>query len=286
MRQELADRRRHVDRLRDEFDPHRPEATGVGSDIASSWRRCAPRLAVGQLAPRDPADPGERWLDSPLRSAAADVIAEFARLAVSENYIAALLDAEGEIVWSASGRSMARFAERAHFVPGTGWREDQAGTNAPGLVLCTGRPEAVFAREHWCMAVQDWVCYAAPVRSPSGLLVGVLDLSATWRQASPLALAAVGAMARVAEQEIAQSGSWERADLCLDVLGTPRARLHGEPVHLPLRQLEILTVLAVDGEISLESLYDKLYGEVGVSVATLKAEISHLRHLLGGCLSL
>jgi hypothetical protein len=52
---------------------------------------------------------------------------------------------------------------------------------------------------------------------------------------------------------------------------------------LSRRQLEILALLALhpDG-LSLTALHAKLYGDRPVSLATLKAEVSHLRTLLGG----
>ena len=58
-------------------------------------------------------------------------------------------------------------------------------TEQDAHVLRTGRPAAVFATEHWCDSVRDWVCYAAPVRDTSGAVVGVLDLSSHWRRANP-----------------------------------------------------------------------------------------------------
>lgn len=51
------------------------------------------------------------------------------------------------------------------------------------------------------------------------------------------------------------------------------------------RQIEILTILALCPHgLTLEHLYQALYGERKVSMGTLKAEMSQLRDILGGLL--
>jgi hypothetical protein len=282
----LQERRRWLDAARGTFDPDQPTspaAEALDPEVAESWRRCAHRLPVASTAPVELDDADGLWRDSPIRRAGGAVVEELGELAVSEDYIAAVTDGTGHIIWSAAGRSMARLAEQVNFVRGASWQEEEAGTNAPGLVLATGQPATVFATEHWCEAVSDWVCYAAPLRAPSGRLVGVLDLSTLWRRASPLALTTVVAMSRLVEQQLAAAPA-PAAQLQLSVLGLPSVMLAGSPLRVTQRQLEILTILAVGGPVSFEQLYDQLYGERRVAPATLKAEMSHLRHLLGGAI--
>ncbi len=237
-------------------------------------------MSVAQVAPVELDDPGAHWHDSPLRRAAGDVIDQLADLAQREDYVAAIADPLGRIIWSSAGASMRRRAERANFVNGANWSEAVAGTNAPGLSLQTGRPAQVFASEHWCNTVQDWVCYSAPVRDRSGRMAGVLDLSAHWEKASPLALTTVTALARLVEVEL--HASTRAADVRLKVLGEPEIEVRGKSVHLSHRQIEILTILALRDGVEREELQDLLYGERPVSATTLKAEISHLRRVLDG----
>lgn len=63
-------------------------------------------------------------------------------------------------------------------------------------------------------------------------------------------------------------------------------RLDGRELRLTRRQTEILALLALrpDG-LDLGELHAQLYGDQPVSLGTLKAEISHLRALLGGRLA-
>jgi len=280
---DLQERRRRLEAARSTFDGAHPDTGDLDPGVGDSWRRCADALPVAHTASVGLEDPDATWSASAIRRAASDIVDELGRLAISEDYVAAITDGAGHIIWSAAGRSMTKLAEQVNFVRGANWQEAEAGTNAPGLALHTGRPATVFATEHWCEAVQDWVCYAAPVRAPSGNLLGVLDLSAIWRRASPLALTTVTAMSRLVEQQLIAS-PWAQSDLRLSVLGHPHVEVNGQPVRVSQRQLEILTILAVRGEARAEELHDLLYGDRPVSGTTLKSEISHLRQLLGGAI--
>lgn len=286
MSRHLVQRRHTLEDARARFEAGSsvPEAE-LTADVAESWRRCAPSVSPDRdVAPVDESDVAARWEASPLRRAAPEIIEELGQTAVAEDFVAAVTDDAGRILWSAGGPSMSRLAERAHFVVGAGWDERVAGTNAPGLALVSGRPASVFSVEHWCAAVSDWVCYAAPVHGPDGAVLGVLDLSSTWRRATPLAMTTVTSMGRVIEGQL-RSGAPPAAagvELELVALGRGELRLGGAPIAVPLRQLEILVVLAVRGDATLDELHACLYGDRPVSMATLKAEISHLRRSVGG----
>jgi transcriptional regulator of acetoin/glycerol metabolism len=81
----------------------------------------------------------------------------------------------------------------------------------------------VFAVEHWCVAVHDWVCYAAPVLGPSGDPVGVIHLSTTWSRANALGLPTVTALAHLVELQLRSrlDGGLPGPGLRLRVLGQP-----------------------------------------------------------------
>lgn len=266
----------------------------VSGDVLASWSRCADELPVSlAAAPIDEGPDGlrasERWEASPIRRAAPDLAAELGRLADDGEMVAAVTDDAGRILWSGGSRFMARRAEQVCFTAGGRWDERSAGTNAPALALLTGEPASVFSMEHWCEAVHDWVCYAAPVRDGAGRTVGVIDLSTTWQRAHPLALATVTAMARLVEAQLGthppKSSPAGRPTLRVQALGRPRVTLDGTPLLLPLRQLEIVCLLVLRGHATLDELHAHLYGDRPVTLTTLKAEISHLRRALGGAIA-
>ena len=74
--------------------------------------------------------------------------------------------------------------------------------------------------------------------------------------------------------------------LTLRLLGTAEAHLDGRRLLLNRRQTEILALLAMNPDgVSLERLHALVYGDQGVTLSTLKAEVSHLRSALGGQLT-
>jgi len=285
--EDLRQRRRSLEAARATGDAgDGPPGSPVRPEVRQSWARCAVDLPITRpAAPFDPAALGERWDASLIRRAAPGLTAELAELAEAGGMVAAITDESGRILWSSGGTLMARRAERVHFTAGGRWDEPSAGTNAPALALLSGQPATVFSAEHWCEALHDWVCYAAPVRHRSGQIVGVIDLSTTWQRAHPLALSTVTTMARLVEAGLAASpaapaGSFPTLEV--RALGHPWLMVDGTPLFLPLRQLEIVCLLLVRGQATLDELHWLLYGDRPVTMATLKAEISHLRRVLGG----
>lgn len=288
---------------------------GVRPVVLRSWERCRHvplSLDQAPLAGDAPA----RWRQSPAGRASAAIADELTAAAVDGDFVAAVTDAEGTIVWTAGGRTMRRRAEQVAFVPGGRWDEAAVGTNALGLALREDRPATVWSAEHYAPIVHDWVCYSAPVHDPAtGTVAGVVDLSTTWRRATPLALTTVSALARLFDQALRLGPSaspgrgLERAGrpagggllavtrarpdadigddaddeaLRLRVLGDAAVTLDGATLPLPPRQLDLLAVLALaPGGLSLEALHDRLHGDRPISPATTKAEVSHLRRALG-----
>ena len=76
-----------------------------------------------------------------------------------------------------------------------------------------------------------------------------------------------------------------RADAC-GCSAPAEAHLDGRRLLLNRRQTEILALLAMNPDgVSLERLHALVYGDQGVTLSTLKAEVSHLRSALGGQLT-
>jgi hypothetical protein len=252
----------------------------VRSEVLASWERSAARLAVEtDAAPIDDVDAtAEQWRASPLHDPVLELLPELSDM-VDEEFVVAITDTQGKILFSLAGRSMRSRAEAVNFVPGGRWDEPSVGTNALDLSLRTARPQTVFSAEHFALAVHDWVCYSAPVRDPAtGQVLGVLDVSSTWEHAHPLALTAAVSLARNIEQQLDTTSA---GCLSLSTLGSPRVVLDDREVHLSPRQLELATVLSLhpDG-MSLEQLHAAVYREGAATTSTCKAEVSHLRALL------
>lgn len=259
--------------------------TDVRAEVLDSWRRTRPMLsphvAAAPLA-SPVVDPGPllnsvHVLDQELRSSIQD-----------SALVVALADARGRIVWTAGERRLLRLAEQANFAPGALWDEEHMGINAISLALTSDHPSTVWSAEHWSASLHCWACYSAPIRHPgNGRRLGVLNFSTAWDRAHPLAATAVIALARRLAVEIAADttmgppAAHER--IVVQVLGGHRVWIGENHMILTRRQLEITLLLALHpAGITPGDLHADLYGDARVAVGTLKAEVSHLRRILGG----
>ncbi|POX38542.1 transcriptional regulator [Streptomyces sp. Ru73] len=284
-------------------------AAPLRREVADSWVRSLGSVDPGAVS-APVTDGGEvrpRWADSPLRRPVIDLADELNSIADDAGFVAGVTDESGTLLWTCGGRVMRRRAERVNFAPGGRWDEQAMGTNALSLALRTGRPNAVFSAEHLVAALHGWACYCAPIHAPDGRILGVLDLSTTWDRSHPLAMSTVRTLVSTIETRLrADLGDRRRNGTASatgtgtaggsgtgTATGTPGVRLTclgaeeavrgGARLRLRPRQLEILTLLALEPEgYAPERLRDALYGERPVTASTFKAEVSHLRRALGG----
>jgi hypothetical protein len=210
--------------------------------------------------------------------------------------VMALADAEGNLLWVCGSSETLRQAERIGFVEGSNWDERLAGTNAPGIVLATGREATVTRDEHFRSVVRPWSCAATPIHDPgTSQLLGVLDVTGGDEVVVPQTMAMVRAAARLAEAELARhlprpdvvtrsSG----LEVVLELLGRNEAlvsvangRDRVGQLRLSRRHSEIIALLAAAPRgLSGDELAVLLYEEDGGS-STLRAELNRLRGLLG-----
>jgi hypothetical protein len=275
----------------------------VRPEILDSWTRSGASVAwdVGHAPLADEAETRSYWTGSPLQIAVERVEEELRRTAEDGDLVVAVTDPDTRVLWTYGGRVMRRRAESVNFVAGGRWDDRSVGTNALDLANRLDRPAMVFSAEHYAPIVHNWVCWAAPLHDPvSGTKLGVLDISTTWDRTHPIGLATVRVLARLVEQAMPLSHVYETGEaddtaafpfgiepgLVLSVLGAAEARVDGQRLLLNRRQTEILALLALhpDG-LSLDQLHAMLYGDHAVTFSTLKAEVSHLRHALGGQLA-
>jgi hypothetical protein len=267
----------------------------VRPEILRSWTRSTrsitPDVTEAPLA--DESDTADYFRNSPLQVAVERVEEELRRTAEDGDLVIAVTDPDTRILWTYGGRVMRRKAETVNFVPGGRWDDQSVGTNALDLANRDDVPSMVFSAEHYAQVVHNWVCWAAPVHDPvSGARLGVVDLSTTWDRTHPIGLATARVMARLIETALPEGRVAGRRDepstpgLVMTLLGTADTWLDGQRLLLNRRQTEILALLALHPEgLSLEQLHAAVYGDHAVTFSTLKAEVSHLRHAIGGQLA-
>jgi transcriptional regulator of acetoin/glycerol metabolism len=270
----------------------------VRPEIYSSWTRSGAAITtdVTHAPLTDEEETRAYWQGSPLQVAVSRVEEDLRRTAEDGDLVLAVTDRDTRVLWTYGGRVMRRKAESVNFVPGARWDDESVGTNALDLANRLSRPSMVFSAEHYASIVHNWVCWAAPVNDPvTGQQLGVIDLSTTWDRTHPIGLATARVMARLIEQAMPRSNehpglgvapSPDVAGLTLRLLGTAEAHLDGRRLLLNRRQTEIVALLAMNPDgVSLERLHALVYGDQGVTLSTLKAEVSHLRSALGGQLT-
>ncbi|MGZ9585611.1 sigma-54-dependent Fis family transcriptional regulator [Paenibacillus marinisediminis] len=99
--------------------------------------------------------------------------------------IALLIDAEGHIIHVAGDPAFANRAEMVQLQVGANWNERRKGTNAIGVALIEQVPVSVHAEEHYFEANHFLTCASAPIFSPTGELLGVINISGKQENYSP-----------------------------------------------------------------------------------------------------
>lgn len=175
--------------------------------VAHSWARAA-RAGV------DPDGPAPKMLDAPetAHALAQHPVSHLLPLIegmLSEatedaRYFAVLSDAEGVLLWAGGHPEALQIAVAPGFLPGHLCSESAVGTNAVGTALQLDHPVQIFSAEHFNRRLHGWTCSAAPIHDPeTHEILGVLDLSGSFRTGHPHSLSLVAAVARVVEDRLA-----------------------------------------------------------------------------------
>ncbi|WP_218026813.1 GAF domain-containing protein [Nocardia inohanensis] len=263
-----------------------PESNpAVRTEVARSWTRSLPTVDPSRDSAPGTADSDARWARSPLRGPVLDLSDQLRSATEDAEYVAAVTDETGTILWAHGGTVMRRRAEQVNFAPGGRWDETHMGTNALSLALESGRPATVFSAEHLVAALHGWVCYCAPIRDAQGRTLGVLDLSSTWDRSHPLAMATVQSLVIAIEARL-RSEAQPEPGVRLNCLGSGGLTRDGHRIRMRPRHLEILALLALEPDgLTPDQLHFAVYGDRPVTTSTLKADVSHLRRETGGEIS-
>ena len=155
--------------------------------------RLAPVLDRGEARLRQEA--GERGWHH-----ARPLLEQLSSQLADNGFLGVWADPDGIILHRRGGGQFLSTAQRVELLEGANWNESVRGTNAIGTALSEGCEVAVLGRAHLQRANHGLVCYAAPVFSPYGELVGVLDVTSHLDTAQNLAWAAVLAARITIEQ--------------------------------------------------------------------------------------
>lgn len=104
-------------------------------------------------------------------------------------------DPDGYIVFNRGKAPFARSAKKVWLDAGANWNENVKGTNAIGTALIEGKQISVIGDQHFSWKNRFLSCYSSPLYSPTGELLGVLDISGDIREHHPHIMGMVSAAA-------------------------------------------------------------------------------------------
>lgn len=280
--QNLVEKRKQIEKFRQSSSLSPMHAELLGQSIHSSWQRS--RIAeIPQGRSAAPMLPVAKQAPNALQQALTHCAEDLKHIAQQSSMVVAVGDVGSTIIWTASSQQMQSAAESVHFMEGGQWKEELVGTNALALSLKTQQSSCVFSNEHYMASIHDWVCYAAPIIDPySKQILGVIDLSTTWKNHNSLGLLAAERCASIIQSALQEQ---YKQQLYIRAFSASQVLFNGKVLVMTPRQIEILTILALCPQgMTLDTLHQALYGERKVSIGTLKAEMSQLRDVLGGML--
>jgi hypothetical protein len=176
--------------------------------VARSWKRAAGAgVDPDGSAPRmlDASETERALAEHPVSHLLPLIESMLAEATEDARYFAVLSDADGVLLWAGGHPQALEIAVGPRFLPGHLCSEPAVGTNAVGTALELDHPVQIFSAEHFNRRLHGWTCSAAPIHDPeSHQILGVLDLSGSFRTGHPHSLSLVSAVARVVEDKLAE----------------------------------------------------------------------------------
>lgn len=129
-------------------------------------------------------------------------------------------DPDGYIVRSWADSPFIHRARKVWLDAGANWHERVKGTNAIGVALAEKSPVSVVGKEHYCRENQFLTCYASPIYSPTGELLGILDVSGDARNHQPHTLGMVIAATHACQTQMLLENAQNELTLSLQETDT------------------------------------------------------------------
>lgn len=161
---------------------HRNPSHPVRDLILKSWLRCC-RLDLDPFGNQSPKVVCPKTLAA-MQAANRDFleiahpVLEMLEISVrGTGFIVTLTERNGHVLEVRGDPEVLQMALKNFYVPGCLRSTEHAGTNGIGLCLEVGTPIQVTGAEHFNINHHPWTCSSAPIRNPSGELIGAATLS-------------------------------------------------------------------------------------------------------------
>lgn len=117
-------------------------------------------------------------------------------------FMVIVTDVDGYIVSTWGDSPFVSDAKAVALECGVNWAENKKGTNAIGTSIMEKRPIQVIGEEHFVEENKFLTCYAAPIYSPAGEMLAILDVSGDARFHHPHTLGMVIASSYACQSSI------------------------------------------------------------------------------------
>lgn len=234
--------------------------------VQQSWKRCQESSLKATEKANDQIISSRRIKEiiqenHPLIRESFPLFTKLAPFLLSTEHIALLSDQDGNIIHTVGDPVFANQAQKVQLQIGANWTENNKGTNAIGTALIAQQPIQIQGEQHYFLENRFLTCSAAPIFSPTGELLGVIDISTRKEYSHPFALT-IACMIAEAVQNRLMLAEAER------VIALPRPLSPGSAgLSLPLVGLD-----RDDRIVSLNEMAKKQLG-MGALGTTLQPEV-------------
>lgn len=187
-------------------DPHKPN-----NDL----------LSKGEL--KDRKAQMQEWLGTSL-----DIFHQLYDMLRNSPHIVIVSDRDGYVITTWGDPPFTDRAKKVWLDEGANWHEQIKGTNAIGTSLAEQQPISVVGEQHFLKENRFLSCYATPLYTPTGELLGVLDISGDARLHHPHTMGMVLTAAQACQARMLLQStrrelvlSFREADTLAETCGRP-----------------------------------------------------------------
>jgi len=175
--------------------------------IADSWQRCK----LGRVDPylKKPTAPlGNKEIKALLErnryliEVSWPILEMVGEMTKSSGFRIDLSDKDGYILKIIGDKKILEESEKIGVVIGSNRSETIVGTNSIGMTLFTGKPVQIIGPEHYNLYPRYWTCSSAPLRDPSGNIIGVINMSGKYHLLHEHTLGMVVSIAKAIENAL------------------------------------------------------------------------------------
>ena len=196
-------------------------STHVSGTTLNSWKRCRNYGVNPYLKEVPPGIQGEE-LDKRIQKnehlikASRPFMETLNNIVTGSGFTVVLFDRDGYILSIVGDEDVMMKHRKGNFSVGTCWSEYVMGTNGCGTALAENKPVQIFACEHFCKIIHSWTCSGAPIHDSACNIIGVIAMTAHYKQAHPHTLGMVVAASHAIKNllQLEKTLSDLRADSC------------------------------------------------------------------------